>query len=409
LDAYVSFRSRDYRFLLSGAFLASFGLQMLSVAVSWDLYLQTRSALVLGNVGLVQVAPYLLFALYAGGVADKYPRRSILVVTQVLYLAASAVLMLSHSVAAIYCVLFFLATARSFQGPARGALLQRVVGADALTNAITWNSSAMEIANVSGPALGGIVLAAFGSRSVYLIQVACAILTFGCFLALRTRGEPETTAHLPERGRLLEGIRFVLREKLILSAITLDLFAVLFGGATALLPIFAVDILHAGVRALGWLRAAPSIGAVIMAITLAHGPGIHRAGRALLIAVAGFGAAMIVFGVSKWLPLSFVMLVLTGAFDNVSVVLRSTLVQTRTPDQVRGRVLAVNNIFISCSNQLGAVESGWTAAWLGAIWSVAGGGAATILVVLISAAVSPTLRRWRQGISHAEPATIPAK
>ena len=382
---------------------------MLSVAVSWDLYLQTHSALVLGNVGLVQVAPFLLFALFAGGVADKYPRRSILVVTQAWYLAASGVLMLSHSVAAIYCVLFFLATARSFQGPARGALLQRVVGADAIANAITWNSSAMEIANVSGPALGGIVLAALGSRAVYLVQVACAILTFGCFLAMRTRGAPEITGHLPERGRLLEGIRFVRRDKLIFSAITLDLFAVLFGGATALLPIYAVDILHAGVRALGWLRAAPSIGAVIMAITLAHGPGIHRAGRALLIAVSGFGAAMIVFGVSKWLPLSFVMLVLTGAFDNISVVLRSTLVQTRTPDKVRGRVLAVNNIFISCSNQLGAVESGWTAAWFGPIVSVAGGGAMTILTVLISAAVSPKLREWRQGISHPEPAAIPGK
>jgi MFS family permease len=350
-----------------------------------------------------------LFALFAGGVADKYPRRSILVISQSLYLAASGVLLVSHSVAAIYCVLFFLATARSFQGPARGALLQRVVGADAIANAITWNSSAMEIANVSGPALGGILLAALGSRAVYLVQVSCAICTFGFFLALRTRGEPETTAHLPQRGRLLEGIRFVLREKLILSAITLDLFAVLFGGATALLPIFAVDILHAGVRALGWLRAAPSIGAVIMAITLAHGPGIHRAGKALLVAVAGFGAAMIVFGLSKWLLLSFVMLVVTGAFDNISVVLRSTLVQTRTPDQVRGRVLAVHNIFISCSNQLGAVESGWTAAWFGPIVSVAGGGAVTILVVLLSAAAFPKLREWRQDVVHPEPVATPAK
>jgi MFS family permease len=295
-------------------------------------------------------------------------------------------------------VLFFLASARSFQGPARGALLPRVVGPEALTNAITWNSSAMEIANVAGPALGGVVLAAAGSRIVYVVQVACAILALGCFLAMRTRGEPEALSHPPQRGRLLEGIRFVVRDKLILSAVTLDLFAVLFGGATALLPIYAVDILHAGVRALGWLRAAPSLGAVLMAISLAHGPGIHRAGRTLLIAVAGFGAAMIIFGISRSLPLSFAMLILTGAFDNISVVLRNTLVQTRTPDPVRGRVLAVNNIFISCSNQLGAVESGWTAAWFGPIISVAGGGAATILIVLISAAASPKLREWRQSL-----------
>jgi MFS family permease len=396
LDAYASFRSRDYRFLLSGAFLAGFGLQMLSVAVSWDLYLETRSALVLGNVGLVQVAPFLLFALLAGGVADKYPRRDVLVVTQSLYLTASTVLIFSHSVATIYCVLFFLASARSFQGPARGALLPRVVPAETLTNAITWNSSAMEIANVGGPALGGVVLAAAGSRTVYVVQVACAVLALCGFLAMRTRGEPETTPRMPQRGRLLEGIRFVVRDKLILSAVTLDLFAVLFGGATALLPIYAVDILHAGVRALGWLRAAPSIGAVLMAVSLVHGRGIHRAGRALLLAVAGFGAAMIVFGISKSLPLSFVMLILTGAFDNISVVLRNTLVQTRTPDALRGRVLAVNNIFISCSNQLGAVESGWTAAWFGPIVSVAGGGAMTILIVLISAVASPQIRHWCQ-------------
>ncbi len=369
---------------------------MLSVAVSWDLYVETHSALVLGNVGLVQVAPFLLFALFAGGIADKYPRRAILRTTQVLYLAASVVLIFSHSVAAIYCVLFFLASARSFQGPARGALLPRVVQPEALANAITWNSSAMEIANVSGPALGGIILAAAGSRTVYSVQVACALLTLGCFLAMQTRGEPGKTAHLPQRGRLLEGIRFVRRDKLILSAMTLDLFAVLFGGATALLPIFAVDILHAGVRALGWLRAAPSIGAVLMAVTQAHGRAIRRAGVALALAIAAYGSATIVFGLSKSLALSFVMLALTGAFDNISVVLRSTLVQTRTPDQLKGRVLAVNNIFISCSNQLGAVESGWTAAWLGPITSVAGGGAMTILIVLTAWILSPQLRHWRQ-------------
>lgn len=370
---------------------------MLSVAVSWDLYIETHSALVLGNVGLVQVAPFLLFALFAGGIADKYPRRTILRITQILYLAASIVLLFSRSVAAIYCVLFFLASARSFQGPARGALLPRVVAPDVLANAITWNSSAMEIANVTGPALGGIILAAAGSRTVYLVQVACAVLTLGCFFAMRTPGRPELTAHMPERGRLLEGIRFVRRDKLILSAVTLDLFAVLFGGATALLPIYAVDILHAGVRALGWLRAAPSIGAVLMAVTQAHGPRIHRQGRALAIAITGFGAATIVFGVSKSLALSFTMLALTGVFDNISVVLRSTLVQTRTPDQLKGRVLAVNNIFISCSNQLGAVESGLTAAWFGAIMSVAAGGAMTILIVAAAWMLSPQLRRWREG------------
>jgi MFS family permease len=188
----------------------------------------------------------------------------------------------------------------------------------------------------------------------------------------------------------------VLENKLILAAVTLDLFAVLFGGATALLPIFAVDILHAGARTLGWLRAAPSIGAVLMAVTLAHSHRMKRAGVVLICAVSGFGAATIVFGLSRSLWLSLAMLVLVGACDNVSVVLRHSLVQTKTPDRVRGRVLAVNNIFISCSNQLGAVESGWTAAWFGAVASVSVGGVATLAVVGVCAALSPALRRWRQ-------------
>ena len=182
----------------------------------------------------------------------------------------------------------------------------------------------------------------------------------------------------------------------MLPVISLDLFAVLFGGATALLPIFALDVLHTGAQGLGWLRAAPSIGAMSMALLLAHAPRIRNAGTAILAAVAGFGAATVVFGLSHSLPLSFVMLVLTGAFDNVSVVLRQSLVQIETPDRVRGRVLAVNTIFISSSNQLGAVESGWTAAWFGAVPSVVGGGLMTIAIVAAFAARSSALRKWRQ-------------
>jgi MFS family permease len=191
-------------------------------------------------------------------------------------------------------------------------------------------------------------------------------------------------------------MHFVRENKLILSAISLDLFAVLFGGATALLPIYAADILHAGAGGLGWLRAAPSVGSVTMALVMAHLPKIQRAGRALLWAVTGFGAATIVFGISRSLPLSLAMLVLVGAFDNISVVLRQSLIQTKTPDYVRGRVLAFSSIFISSSNQFGAVESGWTAAWFGTVASVAGGGIATIAVVAICASASAQLRKWTQ-------------
>jgi MFS family permease len=397
LDAYASFRSRDFRLLLFGNFVATLGLQMLSVAVSWDLYVETKSAIVLGNVGLVQVAPFVIFALLAGHFADRHDRRRIMLLTQLLLMAASALLAAgSRSVGLIYSCLFLTAIARAFQGPARAAVLPHVVAPGLLHNAITWSSSAQEIASVSGPAVAGLLLASVGSKTVYVAQLFCTLTTLICFWFVTPRVEAGPARPAPSGKDLLEGVRFVWRDKLILPSISLDLFAVLFGGATALLPIFAVEILHTDARGLGWLRAAPSIGAVAMALLLSHSPRIKEAGRTLLWTVAGYGAATIVFGLSRWLWLSFAMLVLTGVFDNVSVVLRNSLVQTKTPDHVKGRVLAVNNIFISCSNQLGAVESGWTAAWFGAVFSVVGGGVATILIVASFAAGSAALRRWRQ-------------
>jgi MFS family permease len=396
LETYASFRSRDYRLLLAGNLLATLGLQMLSVAVSWDLYLKTRSAVVLGNVGLVQVAPFLLFALVAGHFADRYDRRRIIIFTQVLLLIASALLAsVSSSVFMIYTCLFLTAMARAFQGPARLAVLPHVVAPEVLRNAITWNSSAQEVASVSGPALAGLLLASAGSKTVYVVQSICATLTLICFVALKVRSTGNNDPTIPSGKALLEGVQFVWHHKLILPAISLDLFAVLFGGATALLPLYAVEILHVDARGLGWLRAAPSIGAVSMAFLLAHRPKGRQAGKMLLWSVAGFGSATIIFGLSRSLWLSFAMLLLTGVFDNVSVVLRSLLIQTETPDHLRGRVLSVNNIFISCSNQLGAVESGWTAAMFGAVPSVVAGGLATIIIVASFAAGSDALRRWR--------------
>jgi MFS family permease len=372
-------------------------MQMLWVAVSWDLYLATHSAVALGNVGLAQVAPFLLFALFAGHVADRYNRRNTVLTTQAIFLASSLALVVeTRSVPAIYTCLFLNATARAFQGPARLAVLPLVVPGDDLSNAITWTSSFNEIASVSGPALAGILLAWRGSRIVYIVQAGCAAFAYVCYLLMHFRHErTETVAPMPPREAIVEGVRFVWRDKLILSAISLDMFAVLFGGATALLPIFSVDILHGGPHTLGWLRAAPSIGAVAMALVLAHRPRIREAGKTLLWAVLGYGIATIGFGLSRSLWLSFALLVVTGMCDNISVVLRHSLVQRETPDRVRGRVLAVNNIFISCSNQLGAVESGLTAAWLGAVRSVVFGGMATIAVVAAFARVKP-LREWKQ-------------
>jgi MFS family permease len=395
LESYASFRSRDFKLFLAGSLAGNFGLQMLSVAVSWDLYQQTRSAVVLGNVGFVQVAPFLLFALAAGHVADRHNRQRVMVLTQAVSTCAAVILCGGfRPVWLIYAVLFVTAGSRSFQGPARLAMLPHVVPKGTLANAITWNSSAQEIASVSGPAMAGLLIASVGTRSVYFAQLFCAAVTLACFASIRAQSNGEAAG--PERRGLLEGVRFVRDNKLILAAISLDLFAVLFGGATALLPIYAVDILHSGARGLGWLRAAPSVGAVSMALFLSHRPRPKNAGRVLLLTVAGFGAATVVFGISRWFWLSWAMLLLTGVFDNISVVLRQSLVQTKTPDFLKGRVLAVQNIFISCSNQLGAVESGWTAAWFGPVVSVAGGGLATILIVAGFAAGSAALRKWTQ-------------
>lgn len=395
MDAYAAFRYRDFRLLLTGTSLSNFGMQMLSVAVSWDLYIQTHSAVVLGNVGFVQVAPFLLFALFAGHVADRYDRRRVMLVTQTLLLAGSVILALApRSVAVIYTCLFLLQAARAMQGPARQAMVPAIVSLDTLSNAITWQSSAHEISSITGPALAGILIAAVGSEAVYDFQVACAVFSLACIWMIQYKGAGKSVSDPEEPQALLDGIRFVWHSKLVLSAISLDLFAVLFGGATALLPIFAEDILQAGARGLGWLRAATSAGAILMALLQAHAGPARRSGVVLLWAVAGFGAATVGFGLSRSLALSFVLLMIIGALDNVSVVLRQSLVQGKTPDEVRGRVLAVNNIFISCSNQLGAVESGWTAAWFGAVPSVVGGGVATVLIVIAFAAGSKALRRW---------------
>jgi MFS family permease len=396
VSAYTAFRFRDFRLLLTASGFANMGLQMLSVAVSWDLYVQTRSAAVLGSVGLVQVIPTLVFALFAGQLADRIDRRRVLLLTQAATVLASALLVFGpRSVAMIYGVLFVLATARTFQWSARAAILGDVVPLEAISNAVTWNSTVMEVASMGGPALAGLLIASFSSDAVYRTQLCFAILVAICQALLRIRKQPSFGKAAGGLSALLEGINFVRRTPLVLAAASLDLFAVLFGGAVALLPIFAADILRAGPQALGWMRAAPSVGAITMALVQAHSPRFRHPGRVLLWSVAGFGAATVVFGLSRNLWLSLLMLALTGTFDNISVVLRQSLLQLRTPSDVRGRVMAVNGVFIQCSNQLGAAESGWTAAWWGSVPSVVFGGAAAMAVVCVFALRSP-LKDWEQ-------------
>ena len=288
--------------------------------------------------------------------------------------------------------MFLSASIRTFGWAARSSFLPTLVPRETFANAVTWNSSIFQISCVLGPALGGFLIVRLGFPFIYALDATCALLFFLLVLPIRKIRENRRAVGNAWRS-LADGISFVLSRKVILATITLDLFAVLLGGATALLPIFADQILHCGPIGLGWLRAAPAVGAFLMALTIAYLPPMRQAGRTLLWCVCGFGAATIVFGASHWFWLSLLMLFLTGVFDSVSMVVRQTIVQLLTPDEMRGRVSAVNNIFIGTSNEFGALESGLTAALLGPVVSVVAGGVGTILVVLAVAWKWPETRR----------------
>lgn len=400
-DPYHAFRFRDYRFYAAGNLLSVIGRQMVAVAIGWEVYRRALpagnayAASMLGYVGLVQALPTIIFAIPAGQAADRFQRRHILLVNQLLTSLSSVGLAVwSHfhaSFAWMFTLLFLAGISRTFSWAARTPFMSNLVPADALSNAVTWNSSLFQGACVVGPALCGFLLVKLGFPFIYGLDACCALMFFALALPIGHRQE-NLRRGAQGWSALFSGIRFVFDTKPILATITLDLFAVLFGGATALLPIFADKILHSDAIGLGWLRAAPSIGAVAMGILLAYLPPMKRVGRSMLQAVAWFGVATIIFGLSRWFWLSMVALALTGAVDTVSVIVRHTLVQLLTPDAMRGRVSAVNNVFIGSSNELGAFESGITAAWWGAIRSVVYGGAVTILVVLA------TLKLWPEVI-----------
>ncbi|MGE3818099.1 MAG: MFS transporter [Isosphaeraceae bacterium] len=396
-DPYQLLRDANYRRYLAAGMAATIGGQMQSVAVGWELYERTRSAAALGLVGLAQVLPVLLLAIPAGHAADRHSRKRQMVIAHLLLMAASlgltALSAFQGPVGLTYLCLVLTGIGQAVNMPARWAILPQIVPRELLANAVTWNSSSWQIANVVGPALGGLVIALTrGATTAYVLDAVCCAGFIALVAPIRFRPVVRDATPIT-LGSLLAGLRFVLGTELILATITLDLFAVLLGGATALLPIFAKDVLSVGPTGLGWLRAAPSLGAFTMAIVLAHRPPMRRAGRSLLWAVLGFGLATIVFGFSTNPYLSFAMLFLTGAFDNVSVVVRATLVQVLTPDAMRGRVSAVNAIFIGSSNQLGEFESGMVARLFGAVASVVSGGVGTILVVLLVALVWPGVYR----------------
>jgi len=397
-DPYSALRFRDFRLLLIGACIAQFGQQMLTVALGWELYDRTGSALVLGGVGLAQVVPVIALSLPAGAVADRYSRKRIVIIAQVvLALGALGLALLSFGhgpLLLIYGCLVALGAASAFSNPASSALIAQVIPAQAYENAVTWRSSATQVSAVLGPAAGGFLIGLLHGASWIYVATAVAALLFALVLTpLRVRRPMEQAARARTVGAVAEGLRFLGQTRVLLAAITLDLFAVLLGGATTLLPIFARDILHVGPTGLGWLQAADSVGSLCMVLALAHRRPFTRAGRTLLVAVAGFGVATIVFGLSRSFALSLAMLVVLGALDNISVVVRSTLVLVRTPDAMRGRVGAVNALFIGASNQLGGFESGLVAQLVGPVIAVAAGGIGTLLVVAMVAWLWPEMRR----------------
>jgi MFS family permease len=396
-DPYLAWRLRDYRLYAVGGLIGALGSQMFNVAVGWELYERTNSAWALGMVGLVQALPVIGLALPAGHLADRHDRRIIFLIAQ--FIAVLLLLFLTFlsynnaPVSWFYIVLGLQATSNAISGPARVALLPQLVPVEALANAVTWNSSRFQFASTIGPALGGFAIAIWQvAWPIYLIATLAALILGVFLIPLKPRPvERQITDESPWQS-LSAGVRFVRGNPIILATITLDMFAVLLGGATMLLPIFAKDILHVGPQGLGWLRAAPAVGALAMGLTLAHLPPMRRAGHNLLWAVIGFGLATIVFGLSKNFWLSFLMLALTGAFDNVSVVVRHTLVQVLTPPYMQGRVSAVNSVFIGSSNQIGEFESGVAATFLGPVVAVVAGGIGTILVVLGAAAIWPQIK-----------------
>jgi len=397
-NPYAVLRNRDFALYLIGRLVASLGQQMLTVAVGWELYERTHSALALGLVGLTQMAPMLLLTLPAGHLADNHNRKRIIV--SMVFLAALSSLGLTlistlHAdVGWIYICLCAAGTARTFLWPASQAFLPQLVPRQVFSRAVTWSTGAFHLSSVVGPAAGGALIALTHKAAVvYALNALAALICLTLILFIRGKAAAQTKEKMTVKS-LLAGFKFVYATKIVLGTITLDLFAVLLGGATALLPVYASDILHAGPSGLGLLQAALPMGSVLSALIIAHRPPIQQAGRALLWSVAAFGMATIVFGVAQGFGLSFAMLFLCGAVDNVSVVIRHTLVQLLTPDEMRGRVSAVNSLFIGTSNELGGFESGFVAHLLGPVFSVVFGGVGTIVVVIATALIWPEIRKF---------------
>jgi MFS family permease len=406
LDAFTAVRNRNFRYFLGYRFFMTMATLMQSVIVSWHMYFLTKNVLWLGLIGLVEVLPQISIALFAGHYIDLWDRKKIVRNTTFLLLLGSAILMLYsvesfHSferlgVWPIFVTIFLTGLSRGILMPANTALIGQLVDKRDYANAATWSSANWQVGAVVGPAIGGLI---YGFSSITIAYSAIFIL-YLCSLFIFSSVKIEHIVIPPTDGeeedmfsRIREGIRFVVKSPELMGAFSLDMLAVFFGGAVAMLPVFASDVLHVGPEGLGFLRACPALGAIMMSFYLMFHPPVKHSGVILLLCVAGFGMCMIGFAFSHLFWLSGLLLLLSGLFDNVSVVIRGTILQLYTPEHMRGRVASVNSIFIGSSNELGAFESGMAAKIMGLVPSVAFGGIMTLIVVGVTAKVNPVLRK----------------
>jgi len=402
-DAYAVLKIKDFRLLLLSRFVITFAIQMQSIVVGWQIYEMTKDPLSLGLIGLSEAIPFLALAFFSGHVADTFNRRKIILLSLFVYFISAFVLMffttklssilVLYGTLPIYLIIAITGASRAFLYPAQTAFMAQLVPRELYANSSTWNSTTWHIAAVLGPAMGGLIYGFMGITNAYLIVVVFVAIGFLLFLNISPKYLPVKETKETILQSISVGIKFVFRNQIFLGALSLDMFAVLFGGAVAMLPVFAAEVLFVGPQGLGFLRAAPAVGAVLMSIYLAYYPPFKNTGKKLFISVAGFGISIILFAISKNFYISLMLLALGGMFDNISVIIRHTILQLYTPDHMRGRVAAVNSIFIGSSNEIGSFESGVAARFLGLIPSVIFGGSMTLLITGFTAKFSPILRK----------------
>jgi MFS family permease len=401
-DPIASLRIADFRFFISARLFMTLATQMQAVVVGWQIYEHTRNPFWLGMIGLTEAIPFISSALFAGHIADLVERKKIIMYSTFALIICTGLLwaftlhkssfLFQVGIWPVYGVIFISGIARAFIAPSYFAFLSQIVPRTQYSNASTWSSTTWQVGAVGGPAIGGLLYGFIGITNTYAIDLALMVLAFIAFMFIASKPLPPRIEKEPLFESLAKGVMFVFKNEEVLGALSLDLFAVFFGGAVALLPIFADTILKVGPIGLGLLRAAPSVGAVAMAGVMVYRPPLKNAGRNMLFAVAGFGICMILFAVSTNIYLSLFLLALSGAFDSISVVIRSTILQLMTPDEMRGRVASVNNIFIGSSNEIGEFESGLAARLMKLVPSVIFGGSMTILVVIYTSCKAKKLR-----------------